>query len=514
MPYIGNTPVPQATQTRDRFVATSGQTSFATSGYTPNFIDVYLDGVKLDQDEYTATNGSDVVLDSGATTGQILEVVAFSSFDVADIRNMTQPLGLKGYTTTERNALTPISAGDTIYNSTTGSIEFYDGANWIATNLIPTINSVTGTIYSGASSTLTLSLTNATDAVTVRFSEGGATVADVANVTVTSGSASVSVPAAVYGQTVGDTISVSILNQDGTPSSNGISKTVAATPTGGTITVANGYRVHTFNSSGSFSVPSGLSVTADILVVAGGGGAAGTYRDGSGGVGGGGGGAGGMLTLATQAITSGSYTVTVGAGGGGGPYSAGSSGTGDGSNGGNSQFGSLTAAIGGGAGGARFGQNNGTGYSGGSGGASSGDTGGAGGSGTAGQGNAGDQSVGGTRSSGGGGGAGGAAPQHANPHGGAGGVGAPNSYQTGSPQYYAGGGGGGGTTAGGNGNGGAGGSGGGGNGGAYNGTTTPQSGAANTGGGGGTWGAGTTPTSQPSVSGAGGSGVVIVRYQL
>ena len=76
--YIGTQPVPQATQTRDSFTATSGQTSFATGGYTPNFLDVYLNGVKLAAADYTATNGSDVVLASGAATGDILEVVAFT----------------------------------------------------------------------------------------------------------------------------------------------------------------------------------------------------------------------------------------------------------------------------------------------------------------------------------------------------------------------------------------------------------------------------------------------------
>ena len=81
--YIGTQPVPQATQTRDSFTATSGQTSFATGGYTPNFLDVYLNGVKLASADYTATNGSDVVLASGAATGDILEVVAFTTFNSA-----------------------------------------------------------------------------------------------------------------------------------------------------------------------------------------------------------------------------------------------------------------------------------------------------------------------------------------------------------------------------------------------------------------------------------------------
>ena len=82
--YIGPAPVPQATQNREAFTATSNQTSFATLGYTPGFIDVYLNGVKLAAADYTATNGSDVVLASGAASGDILEVVAFSAFTVAD----------------------------------------------------------------------------------------------------------------------------------------------------------------------------------------------------------------------------------------------------------------------------------------------------------------------------------------------------------------------------------------------------------------------------------------------
>ena len=80
--YIGTQPVPQATQTRDAFTATAGQTSFPTSGYTPEFLDVFLNGVKLAAADYTATNGSDVVLAAGATTGDILEVVSYGTFEV------------------------------------------------------------------------------------------------------------------------------------------------------------------------------------------------------------------------------------------------------------------------------------------------------------------------------------------------------------------------------------------------------------------------------------------------
>jgi len=83
--YIGNVPVPEATQTRDNFTATASQTTFTTSGYTPGFLDVYLNGIRLDPSDYTATDGTDVVLASGASSGDVVTVVAFTTFSVSSI---------------------------------------------------------------------------------------------------------------------------------------------------------------------------------------------------------------------------------------------------------------------------------------------------------------------------------------------------------------------------------------------------------------------------------------------
>ena len=41
-------------------------------------------------------------------------------------------LNLKSYTTTQRNALASV-AGDSIYNTTTGKVEYYNGSAWVAT---------------------------------------------------------------------------------------------------------------------------------------------------------------------------------------------------------------------------------------------------------------------------------------------------------------------------------------------------------------------------------------------
>ena len=84
--YIGTQPVPQATQTRDSFTCTAGQTSFATGGYTPQFLDVYLNGIFLNNGtDYTASNGSDVILTVGAAADDTLEVVAYTTFEVANV---------------------------------------------------------------------------------------------------------------------------------------------------------------------------------------------------------------------------------------------------------------------------------------------------------------------------------------------------------------------------------------------------------------------------------------------
>ena len=121
--------------------------------------------------------------------------------------------------------------------------------------------------------------------------------------------------------------------------------------------------VETFTSSGTFSVPSGVS-SVQVLVVAGGG---------SGGASiGGGGGAGGLVYHATYGVTpGGTESVTVGDGGAGKDTpTPGSPSTGN--NGQNSQFGTLVAIGGGGGGSRRCGPYQGSdGASGGSGGGAS-----------------------------------------------------------------------------------------------------------------------------------------------
>ena len=75
-----------------KYSASGGQNTFsgsdangATLSYVANNILVFLNGVKLDATDYTATNGTSVVLGSGATASDELVVVAFKSFTTADM---------------------------------------------------------------------------------------------------------------------------------------------------------------------------------------------------------------------------------------------------------------------------------------------------------------------------------------------------------------------------------------------------------------------------------------------
>jgi hypothetical protein len=80
------------TSARYKYIATSNQTSFSgsdangdTLAYDSGYIDVYMNGVHLDPSDYTASNGSSVVLASGAATGDIIYIVGFGTFNVAAI---------------------------------------------------------------------------------------------------------------------------------------------------------------------------------------------------------------------------------------------------------------------------------------------------------------------------------------------------------------------------------------------------------------------------------------------
>ena len=80
------------TSARFNYTATAAQTTFTgsdtngeTLAYDAGFADVYLNGVRLSGADITITSGTSVVLLVGASAGDILDVVAYGTFNVATV---------------------------------------------------------------------------------------------------------------------------------------------------------------------------------------------------------------------------------------------------------------------------------------------------------------------------------------------------------------------------------------------------------------------------------------------
>lgn len=85
MAYIGQSPEIDAAVNKYEYTATSGQTNFPC--VYDQRVDVYLNGVLLSGSDYTATNGTEVVLGTGATLNDIVQIDGFQSFATSPATN-------------------------------------------------------------------------------------------------------------------------------------------------------------------------------------------------------------------------------------------------------------------------------------------------------------------------------------------------------------------------------------------------------------------------------------------
>ena len=130
--YIGRAPGDSAVQVaRQDFTPTGVQTNFTfDAGYTPGYLDVYLNGSKLVvAQDFTATDGSVVGLTSAAASGDIIELVAFKAFNAASVNN-AGTLTVSGNQT--NNGTLSVTGGTTLSNlnvtgiSTLGTVSSLD----------------------------------------------------------------------------------------------------------------------------------------------------------------------------------------------------------------------------------------------------------------------------------------------------------------------------------------------------------------------------------------------------
>ena len=125
------------TRTEFVFTATDGQTTFSTTddstslSYAVGKIDVFLNGIRLAPADFTATNGTSVVLASGANASDVLFVVSYGTFQVADLGSaLTADLNIQGNKITG-SAVSLDSSGDITLDADGADILLSDGGTEI-----------------------------------------------------------------------------------------------------------------------------------------------------------------------------------------------------------------------------------------------------------------------------------------------------------------------------------------------------------------------------------------------
>jgi len=133
MAYIGTSPS-NGVRRIHTYTATAGQTTFtgsSTEGVTltyadTNYIDVFQNGVLLGSADYTSTSGTSVVLAQGASVSDLVVIVVYDVFSVADTVSKTSGgsfdgnLGVGGTLSVTGNVISPITLAGTTPTLTIG----------------------------------------------------------------------------------------------------------------------------------------------------------------------------------------------------------------------------------------------------------------------------------------------------------------------------------------------------------------------------------------------------------
>lgn len=260
MAYLGTEPGVSSQRLKQTFTATAAQTDFPVAGgYYIGQVDVMYNGSFLDETEFTATDGLKVVLAAPATAGHKIVVISYLARGLSD-----------GYLKGEADAR--------FVSTTNGSV----GTN----NL--------------ASASVTTDKIADTNVTTAKLADGSVTTTKIADQNVT----------------------LAKLARVGTAGQVLTSGGAGADPAYATLNVVVPVDVQTFNSTGTWTKPTGGQTMARVQIWGGGGGggASGGYGNG-----GGGGGynewVGSIADIATQ-------TITVGTGGAGTAVNNATAGTG------------------------------------------------------------------------------------------------------------------------------------------------------------------------------------------
>ena len=134
---------------------TGVQTDFTfASGYTVGYMDVYVNGSRLiEPDDYTAADGSTVGLTTAATSGDVLELVAYKAFTVGNVTDAGANFSVGQNLTVTGNSLVSNIDSSGITTSTGG---FVSAASTSACKITFSGQTLTFNVPGVGSTTLTL----------------------------------------------------------------------------------------------------------------------------------------------------------------------------------------------------------------------------------------------------------------------------------------------------------------------------------------------------------------------
>ena len=247
--------------TSERKVYTAGTASGTYDGtslttfpvtYDAGFVDVYLNGVKMQiGTDVTATSGTNVVFSTAVTSGDIVDIVAYGTFELSttgigdltdvDLTGLAddqilrydsatssfQPENLDVYdvdttstgyfdlpqgTTAQRPTA---SEGQIRFNTTLELAEYYDGNIWKAIDSPPTVSSVSPTTVTTANASITVSGSNFKSGMTAQFIGNDGTAYNAPTVSVTNNTtATITTPSTVL-TVANEPYDVKVINPNG-----------------------------------------------------------------------------------------------------------------------------------------------------------------------------------------------------------------------------------------------------------------------------------------------------------
>lgn len=77
------------TQVKHNYTSIFGQTTFAAT-YDVGYVDVYFNGIKLDDSEFTATSGTNIILNQSCLAGDIINISGYSSVATGNSNSYTK----------------------------------------------------------------------------------------------------------------------------------------------------------------------------------------------------------------------------------------------------------------------------------------------------------------------------------------------------------------------------------------------------------------------------------------